>query len=280
MAGMYQRFGDGGYRLRPNVSGTADTLQGRYSVFTNSLGLRCAGQNREIAPGPVDILVLGDSLAFGNGLNFEDTLVGQFAAKAAARGLRVENAAVGGQYLANQFELLRWLDAHGVRPRRILLFLSPYLIATAGEYMRVTVGQDGRLYSRGRGPGVTSWLKTNTVIYGRLRNAVNSLVPLAKDELTPLAVKIYLKSKEADYRGKTLSSLETLTQWVAGTGSFAVDRLHAARSRGGIRWRPKGRRGSRGRRRSERAFRGRPIDDADARHRALRLAFDIGPACR
>jgi hypothetical protein len=215
LANLYQPFGAGGYRLRAGAAETADTIQGRYSVVTNDLGLRCGTATPRTSPGPrrVDIVALGDSQAFGNGLPFEDSLVGQLAARAEASGLHLENAAVGGHYLANQFELLRWLDTQGIRPRRILLFLSPYLIATAGKYNYASVGSDGRLYARGKKPGITVWLKQNTVTYGRLRNTINRFHPLTTDELVPLAVKIFLKQLEGPYRDNTLAALTELSQW-------------------------------------------------------------------
>lgn len=214
LSGLYQPFADRGYRLREDASGTADTLQGRYAIATNAFGLRCSGSQKGQSPRtPVHILALGDSQAFGAGLNFEDSVVGQLAAKAAERGLSIENGAIGGHFLANQLELADWLYVKGLRAQRILLFLSPYLIATAGEYNRVSVGEDGNLYTPERQRPLVKWLKRNTVTYARLRNAINRVHPLGEDELTPLAVKIYLKERESKYREQVMRALTEWKRW-------------------------------------------------------------------
>ena len=221
MVGAYQPFGDGGYRLRENFYGDADTLQGRFSIVTNELGLRCS-QSRKPAPKPlrpIDILVIGDSQAFGAALNFEDTVVGQLAGRAAEKGWRLENAAVGGHFLENQFELVRWLYDSGERPRHIVLFLSPYLISTAGTYNRARVEPDGRLYDKDqKRRSVTSWLKRHTVLYAKLRNVINSVYRLPADDLAPLAIRTFITKNEAAYEQKTRRFLSDAADWAAARG--------------------------------------------------------------
>lgn len=141
LAGLYQPFGRGrGYKLRPNIRADADTLLGRFSVLTNEFGLRCGKADLQsgTAGRQIDILVLGDSQAYGEGLSYENTLAGQLTELASKQALVVNNAAVGGHYLENQFELLQWLDQHGVRPRRVVALLTPYLITTPDATIRLT----------------------------------------------------------------------------------------------------------------------------------------------
>ena len=220
LVGLYQSFGkNGGYKLSPNVRADADTLVGRFSVLTNDLGLRCGKQDlrRSSVVGNLDILVLGDSQAYGEGLDYEDTIVGQLASLASQRRLIVNNAAVGGHYLENQFELARWLDDQGVRPKHILVLLTPYLIATAGHYNHVFVGSDGVLYDKESTSRhhLTRWLKRRTVIYARVRNAVNSLRPPPKADLTPSLVKFYSRAEQTRYQEQLLQFLARLSCWCA-----------------------------------------------------------------
>ncbi len=175
---------NGGYKLSPNVRADADTLVGRFSVLTDDLGLRCGKEDlqRRSVAGTSHIVILGDSQAYGEGLDYEDTVVGQLASLASERGFIVNNAAVGGHYLENQFELARWLDDEGVQPKHIIVLLTPYLIATAGHYNHVFVGPDGVLYDKESASRhhLTRWLKRHTVVYARVRNAVTSLRPAPK----------------------------------------------------------------------------------------------------
>lgn len=220
LVGLYQSFGrNGGYKLSPNVRADADTLVGRFSVLTNDLGLRCGKEDlrRRSGAGNMDILVLGDSQAYGEGLDYEDTVVGQLASLAKQRGLVVNNAAVGGHYLENQFELARWLDDQGARPKHIIVLLTPYLIATAGRYNHVFVGPDGVLYDKESTSRhhLTRWLKQHTVVYARVRNAVSSLRPAPKTDLTPALVKFYSRAEEAGYQERLVQFLTRLSAWCA-----------------------------------------------------------------
>lgn len=220
LIGLYQPFGrSGGYKLSPNFRGDTDQLVGRFSVFTNGLGLRGGKDDvgRSASAGDEDILVLGDSQAYGDGLDYENSLAGQLASLARQRGMVVGNAGVGGHYLENQFELTQWLYDQGVRPKHIIVLLDPYLIATAGIYNTAFVGSDGVLYEKESASRhhLTYWLKRHTVIYARVRNAIAKLHPADKTDLTPAAVKFYSTAEEAKYREQTLRFLARLSAWCA-----------------------------------------------------------------
>jgi hypothetical protein len=217
LVGLYQPFGRNGYKLSPNFRGDTNQLVGRFSVLTNDLGLRCGKNSRRsgTAEGAKGILVLGASQVYGDGLNYEDSLVGHLASLAGERGLAVNNAGVGGHYLENQFELTQWLYDRGVRPTHIIVLLDPYLIATAGSYNQAYVGSDGVLYekesaSRHR---LTFWLKRHTVTYARVRNAIIRLQPNPKTDLTSAVVRLYSKAEEDGYRERTLQFLKHLSAW-------------------------------------------------------------------
>jgi len=66
---IYEKSSSLGFRLKPNQSSyTADKL-----TYTNSIGLRGPERTWKKPPGVFRILVLGDSIAFGYGVRYEDT---------------------------------------------------------------------------------------------------------------------------------------------------------------------------------------------------------------
>jgi len=229
-ARMYVVFGDGkpspngasGFKLAPNAASDLNLMQGRSIVYTNSLGLRCGVAGRSWKPGPVDVLILGDSQCFGWGLDFESTMIGQLTGIAAREGRSVQNLGIGNHYLLNQFELLRWVYDQGVRPKRIAIVLTPYLIATAGGYVRQLVGTDGRLYNP-RDPhkigGLTSWLKMHFVTYPRMRAAVVAIVPPSWDEASdPVAIRVFREDLSPQFFQKTLNIVEQIRTWAYQRG--------------------------------------------------------------
>jgi hypothetical protein len=221
-AGMYVAFGDHSYKLAPNAASDLNLVQGRSIVYTNSVGLRCGAAGRSWKPGPVDVLILGDSQSFGWGLNFESTMIGQLTGMAARDGRLVQNLSIGGHYLRNQFEILRWVYDQGVRPKRIVIILTPYLIATADAYNRMTVGTDGRLYNRRaerKIGGLTSWLKVHFVIYPRIRAAVLALMPgLNAEADDPVAIRIFRVDHSDQFLQKAVDVVEQIRRWAYQRG--------------------------------------------------------------
>lgn len=176
MAGLYIPFGAGSYKLKPEVSTGANWASGFFSVFTDDLGLRCDSA-RELATRPgssVDVLFLGDSQGFGNGVNIEDTIAGAAAMAAFPAGWRFANASVGGHSMRNQLELARWLqDEQKIKVANYVVLLSPTMLAYSDTYTRATVGHDGKLYDKPKNPAelLSIYLKTHSVCYSRVRDA-------------------------------------------------------------------------------------------------------------
>jgi len=153
LASLYMPFGSGSYKLRPGIDTKASWAAGTFTVHTDGLGLRCDEQ-RCLAVGQgerVDVLFLGDSQGFGNGVSFEESVCGVAAQLARRDGLRVANACVGGHAALNQLELARWLcETQHLSARTYVLLATPVLVRNADGFTRARVGADGRLYETPR----------------------------------------------------------------------------------------------------------------------------------
>src|SRR5262249_55738265 len=143
----------------------------------------------------VDVLFMGDSQGFGNGVNYEDTIAGTFARLAAGSGYVVRNACVGGQAPLNQLELAKMLtrDDH-VRVSTYIYLFTPVAVASCKGFTPVTVGQDGRLYDDHTDSLALfrTWLKTHLAVYSRVRDAVRaSGIGVSADADIPFVVQVY-----------------------------------------------------------------------------------------
>ena len=178
MGGLYEQFGMG-FKLRPFVDTGATWSTGAFTVHTDALGLRC-DLGRRMATKQhdrVDWLFLGDSQGFGNGVSYEDTIVGTVAAHAAESGQVVRNACIGGQKPRNQIELGTLLrERDGLRVLNYVYLFTPVATASCGSFTSATVGADGRLYGPRTTPALIArtWIKTHSVVFGRVRDAVRS----------------------------------------------------------------------------------------------------------
>ena len=179
LRGLYVSFTNGTYKLAPEVQTSARFASGPLAVYTDAFGLRCDKAKRFAAHRgqPISILLIGDSQGFGNGVNFEDTVAGRIAALAAEGGYRVCNASVGGHSLASQLQLARWLvEDQRLEVENFVLLLTPAMIHSPDKLNQAIVGDDGRLYaSLGLKTRLHGWVKSNLVIYSRLRDAVRNL---------------------------------------------------------------------------------------------------------
>ena len=176
LSGLYSPFVDGSYKLGPRVETHAFWSAGKFSVYTDELGLRC-DRDLRLATHPgdrPDAIILGDSQGFGNGVNFEESVAGVVANLAASEGLRLANASVGGHGTRNQLALARWLrDEQNVSASTYILFATPQMVTYPESFNRSFVGSDGRLYEGAMGTAarLRLWSKTHTVVYNRWRDA-------------------------------------------------------------------------------------------------------------
>lgn len=217
LGGLYENFGDASYKHRSFVDTDAAWIEGHFSVFTDELGLRCSQTNmqRKLSD-DTDILVIGDSQGYGQGLNFEDTVVGELTKRAEVYGLAVRNASVGGHLLDNQFELIRWLYGRGLRPKRLVVMLTPSLVAGAGHKTHAVVDDQGRIWARHPQwySRVTLWLKTHTVVYVMVRKVFLHALPVSE----PPVVGLYSINSEAERQANFLANVAIFQQWAHERG--------------------------------------------------------------
>jgi hypothetical protein len=225
LAGLYAAFGNGNYRLRPSVDTSATWSTGRFTVHTDELGLRC-DLNRKMATRPgdqVDVLFLGDSQGFGNGVNYEDTIAGTFARLAAEDKYVVRNACVGGQAPMNQLALAQRLTQdNNVHVATYIYLFTPAGVGNCNGFTRVAVGADGRLYD-----GIASstalmriWVRTHLAIYSRFRDAVRaSGIGVTADAETPFVVQVYDTAAEDTNAGACVEFLSNFKRFAAQHGA-------------------------------------------------------------
>jgi hypothetical protein len=225
LAGLYVPFGNQSYKLGELVNTGANWASGRFTIYTDVLGLRCdkARQSGLEANETIDYLFVGDSQGFGNGVNFEDTIPGSFAASAGP-GLNVANASVGGHGTLNQLELLEWLqEKKGVSVKNYILLLTPLMALNPESYNRAEVGADGRLYDGKKSARQMAmiWLKSHSLVYSRFRDAVRSLgiggVPTRDD---PIILRIFRSGEpEDELVAKLARFLKRFQEYVQSQGA-------------------------------------------------------------
>ena len=216
MRGLFAAFDKGTYKLSTSVDTYAFYASGRVTVSTDGLGLRCDAARRHAAKPyeSVDVLLLGDSQGFGNGVSFEDSIAGSLAELECPRGRRVVNASVGGHSLATQYEVARWLiETQGVKVANVVLLLTPAMIQQGNRLNQATVGDDGRLY--GGKPSLSTWmllwLKTHLVTYSRMRDAIRNGIGFSPTETLPLVFEYYRSGGNAKaVHAELLAGMETL----------------------------------------------------------------------
>jgi len=211
--GIFTQFNNSSYKLSPNVAFFAKYASGPFSVFTDGLGLRCdAARKYSVKKGDaVDILFIGDSQGFGNGVNYENTIAGRIAIIAEGKGVRVANESVGGHALRNQFELLQWLqNQKNLQISNYVILLTPVMATSACDsFATAFVSQDGRLYDKKKNnfEMIVLWFKTHSVVYARLRDAIRNIGlganPLSE---TPLVFQMYNANTDEEEAVRKLAS--------------------------------------------------------------------------
>jgi len=205
--GIYIQLPDGGYGHRPDAHTFNNWFPKPFHVYTDSLGMRIPG-NRSTAcrdGTTIDVLVIGDSQGFGNGVEAEDSIPGRLGGLLAASGRTLANASVGGHFLRNQMQVLESLGRfHAVRCRAVLALLSPRMISEPSGFSTAVV-RNGNLY--GGEPTAwmlaRQWLSAHSTAHNVLRDAFRRLVGAADDPVSTL-LRMYQTGAEAQVREAAL----------------------------------------------------------------------------
>ena len=185
------------YALRPGWSGRHETADFRVAVRVNELGMRGADRAQQKPAGAWRVLVLGDSYAFGWGVEETEAFPARLEARWQADGIPVEvlDAAVPG-YAADQQWIVLRDRGFPLDPDLIVLASCQNDVEDLGltrievdadrlprrsESLRRFLGEDGRMHylnEAGRplpewSPPGSAWLAEHSLFYTLLRyNAV------------------------------------------------------------------------------------------------------------
>jgi hypothetical protein len=137
------------YRMKTNFSKSIHTPSYSCKVFTNSFGLRDRVSGpRKIGPTPY-IIFMGESLTFGNGVDYEQSFVGIFEQLAKEHGFEAVNLAVGGHGFSDQEELLRdFLASVPQMPTKVIVCFSPPLLRKVLEWSPNYIVKNGYVFEK------------------------------------------------------------------------------------------------------------------------------------
>jgi hypothetical protein len=165
--GLFDLHGPTSYRLKKSYSKTSRTPSYANVIHTNAFGFRDRAPGpRALGPAPY-YAFLGDSLTFGNGVDYEDSFVGVFGHLARGDGVEVLNLAVGGHHLTDQEEqLYEFLAATPHNPSRVVVVFTAPLVAFFETPHAELIVRSGHLFER-RG-----WIRSYaTVLLGNVSAA-------------------------------------------------------------------------------------------------------------
>jgi hypothetical protein len=175
--GIFEKHGPT-YRLRRQSTKLARTPSYTCTIHSNELGLRDA------APGPHAfgrapyLAFLGDSITFGNGVDYTDSFVGVFAEAAARHGREVANLAIGGHHLSDQEAVLEdFLAAVPGSPERVVVVFTVTFLTLFDADTSELMVQDGYLFDRDHWllPYLTVKLGDASSAYGFFRDGIRKL---------------------------------------------------------------------------------------------------------
>lgn len=126
--GIFEQYKNS-YRLKKNITKVSRTPVYSCIIHINELGFRDeASGPRTVGPKLYD-LFLGESLTFGNGLDYDQTFVGLYSQSMKKRGTDVVNLAIGGHRLLDQEDVFRDFSRTARQmPSRVIICFSPPLI--------------------------------------------------------------------------------------------------------------------------------------------------------
>lgn len=167
--GIYTKHPVLPYALQPEASYRVDTGATRWTVHSDARGLRVAEKPVPAAADAPLLLVLGDSFAFGHGVEFEESFAGMLAADGT---LRVANTALPGWGPVQYRRMLDFQLSEGNVPNRILLSIYVGNDFHDCVWDRDVPVRHGILGDPG---GIRSFVKRNSHLYRLLSKAYHAV---------------------------------------------------------------------------------------------------------
>jgi hypothetical protein len=163
------------YRLRSSSTKLARTPSYACTIHSSSLGLRDAAPGGRAIGGAPYTAFLGDSITFGNGVEYGDSFVGVFAQAAERQGHEVVNLAIGGHHLADQEVLLAdFLSAVPRAPARVVVIFTVTFLTLFEADSSELIVKDGYLFDEHHWvlPYLTVKLGDASAAYGFFRDGI------------------------------------------------------------------------------------------------------------
>ncbi len=147
--GIFEQNGNS-YKLKKNITKIIHTPSYTYTVHTNSWGFRDNRPGSRELAGKHFFVFLGESLTFGNGVDYEQSFVGVFAQRAKNHGIEVLNMAVGGHHFHEQVNILvDFVESTLLKPTKVIVCFSPMLILDFDIVHDNIIVKNGYLFQRG-----------------------------------------------------------------------------------------------------------------------------------
>ena len=146
--GIYEQDGDS-FQLKRNATKLIRYPAFSYTVYTNAYGFRDRSTGPKDLRGRPFYAFLGASEVFGNGVEYDESFVGTFAAAAREKGWDVLNLATGGHNFIDQERLLRRFIAEtGLKPAAVLFCANALHIPTFDQKIEHVVVKSGYVIDR------------------------------------------------------------------------------------------------------------------------------------
>ena len=167
------------YRLHRDWTKLSKTPSFSYTVHSNSYGLRDRAPGpRLLGPAPY-YLFAGDSITFGNGVDYDDSFVGVFAQSARKRGIDAVNLAVGGHRFSDQEALLLDLmsEVRQKPAKVVVVFTKQFLTGFEADVSTTHMVKDGYLFLKDHWvvPYLLGKLGDASAAYSFFRDAIRKL---------------------------------------------------------------------------------------------------------
>jgi hypothetical protein len=219
------------YRLKKNITKISRTPVYSCIIHINALGFRDRASGlRTIGPKPY-ILFLGESLTFGNGLDFEKTFVGRVAELLRGSNTDVVNLAVGGHKLLDQEEWFKdFLQNIPQKPLKVIICYSPLLIDGFDQPYTDIVVKNGYIFNKRNWilPYIRIVLGNSSAAYCFFRDNIRKLQIRVSDYNLMIArqlMEFYAKNNRLaapEVEARLESSLERLDSEIRETGAEPI----------------------------------------------------------